>query len=92
MIAARIDTEKCIIIKAIMHVHRQSWTKIGGLDIKEMDHITIVFYFENMVELEVVLKKAPLSFENCLIMIQRLEQSFFSFNLVFDSKIIGPNP
>lgn len=44
--------------------------KNGGLNLKAVDWYTCVFYFEKATELELQLKKAPWSFDNCLMAMQ----------------------
>lgn len=65
--------------------------KSGGLDLKEVDRWTFLFYFEDADEPKLVLKKAPWCFENSLMVIQNVNQVrlfliFYLSMLQFESK------
>lgn len=50
-----------------------------------MDRNTFLFYFEDDVEIEMVLKMDPWSFDNSLLVIHKLDPSASLSNLLFDS-------
>lgn len=56
-LAARLISKKSVNIDALLRVHRRIWTKIGGLEMKDVDKYTYILYFEEE-ELESALKRA----------------------------------
>lgn len=72
-------------VEVLLCVYRKAWTRSGGVDLKAVDWCTFVFYFEEVVELELVLKKSPYSFDDCLLAVQRLLPSMSPCTLAFDS-------
>lgn len=55
-----------------------------------MDRCTSIFYFEDAieVEMELVLKKTPWSFDNSLLVVHKLKPCMFPSNIAFDSTTI----
>lgn len=66
-------------MESLLVVHRKVWAKAGGLDMKVVDRVTFVFYFEEPAKLESVLKRALCSFGNSLLAIERLSPWYASF-------------
>lgn len=57
--------------EALLKMHRKIQTRGGGLDLNVVDRSIFIFYFEEVSDMEFVLRKAPWSFDNSLMVLHR---------------------
>lgn len=79
-----VISQKLVNLDFLQRVHCRKWTKTGALDVKVIDRSTFVFYFNDLAEIKLVLKKAPRtliitysqsrgSFQVCLLVWQLIQ-------------------
>lgn len=79
-----VISQKLVNLDFLRRVHCRKWTKAGALDVKVIDRSTFVFYFKDLAEIKLVLKKAPRtliitysqsrgSFQVCLLVWQLIQ-------------------
>lgn len=83
--AARMLSHKPVNLEELLRVHSKLWTKNGSLDFEMVECCVLVFYFEEIAEIEAMLQNAPWSFDNSLLTVQKILPSMSPSNLVFDS-------
>lgn len=55
-----IVLQKPVKLKYFLCIRHKSWTKYDELDLKVVNPLTFIFYFEDRDELELVLKKSSM--------------------------------
>jgi hypothetical protein len=85
VMAAKFLTKRVINIDSIMRTLKPLWRAKGGVKGRDMGSNKLLFFFDNIMEMERVLANGPWSFDKFLILLQRVEDDVSFSSMTFDS-------
>lgn len=71
--------------KVLLCVYWCHWAKEGGLELKVLNQCTLILYFEEARDLEMVLHHAPWDFENGPLVFKQMLHNISPFALKFEA-------
>lgn len=72
-LVVQVFSDRYINLDSLLKVFQRVWVKKGRIELKVLDHIAFLFYFEEFNDLDFILQRAQWNFNNSLIVVSKIE-------------------
>ena len=73
IIAAKFFTPRFLVMDGVVRTFKQLWRSTNGFKIQHLGNHKVLFIFDNLADVDRILKNQPWSFDKHLIVIQRYD-------------------
>ena len=84
MLATKFLTPRFLIMDAVAKMFKQLWRSTNGFKIRRLGDHKVLFVFDNLSDVDHIIKNQPWSFDKYLVVIQRYDGKSLTHELIFN--------